>query len=94
MTLKSVDDCGGATVELHCDEILMLVALLQNVAHPIKSDTTGSIAIYSFALEEMLRTIGIMAKLCIDDADHAKVNAMLVAEPVETVKDYNAKKGE
>ena len=88
MRLKSVDDGGNATVEFHCEELMMLVALKQDIAKPIKDDPTGSIVTYSYLMDDTLLTIGILAKLCIEDVDHEKVNAMLAAEPERTAEDF------
>ena len=88
MKLKTVDDGGNATVEFHCEELLMLVALKQDIARPIKDDPTGSISTYSCLMDDTLLAIGILAKLCIEDVDPDKVNAMLAAEPERTAEDF------
>jgi hypothetical protein len=85
MELKTINDCGIATVEIHCDEMLFLAALIRN---PGKFSETTGMAICSGTVEEFLRVAGITAKLITHGVDCGIINTMLVTEPAATVKEY------
>ena len=92
MKLKNINDCGTATVELHYDEMLFIAEIMR------ESDrlyaTNGGVLL-TWTLCELRRLAGVMTQLCVDEVDSAKAcekaNAMLTAEPLESVKEYEAK---
>jgi len=81
MKLKSVDDCGTATVEFYCDELLLIAALLKTAPCPFEGKEETGMLLYATTLEESLRAFGVFARQYVDGADYDAANAMLSADP-------------